>query len=546
MSCKENFNSIITFSLCTALTNKILAIIFSIIKLGIYLICFLFLKNWYKEAHKLEAFSIFQFAYEIIILFTSVFMLIFSKYLNRKWIYRILRIHTIIITIYLFFICFIDICIFARIRYKEFPDLYKLSEDPIFNYTDTDELSYSLEKFIDKETKKINISKINDDIFKFTYLEKNNNQIYVPDPQYFQIFFINKPNNELMPDQIRHEFEFYIAMGLQLILIILDILSFFLWNSIKFKHKKLIQNKVIKKYGRKIIYAGYGRISVFGYSHDKEEEEMAIKEIRKNEDFIPETDVEFSCLVYLMEFIVLYGALIVFITLIILKIVENFTTKALHFPFSLTYMGKDLYLNLLKALIVSFGIYLVFLSHIDIVVNHNENKDNDTKKSCGGGILFSFGLAYLFFSIYGILGSLFFIVGDLDSNGKIYIKTACIDSNISCYGLFQFASSFPKDNEIYSKIIYYIYIKKISKSNQAENMASLIAILLIYFCQFYLILFNKMFNFNCDIDRYGKCEVNNYIINDDSKLYLIDNINVNIDDNNNYYRNDLNDSYFKI
>ena len=163
MTCKENCNSVITFSLCTALTNKILAIIFSIIKLGIYLTYFLFLKNWYKEIHKLDAFSIFQFAYEIIILLTSVFMIIFSKYLNRKWIYWILRIHTVIITIYLFFLCFIDICIFARIKFKEFPDLYKLSEDPIFNYTD--ELSYSMKKYINKETKEIDISKINDDIF---------------------------------------------------------------------------------------------------------------------------------------------------------------------------------------------------------------------------------------------------------------------------------------------------------------------------------------------------------------------------------------------
>jgi len=55
-----------------------------------------------------------------------------------------------------------------------------------------------------------------------------------------------------------------------------------------------------------------------------------------------------------------------------------------------------------------------------------------------------------------------------------------------------------------------------------------------------------MYNFNCDMVRYEKCEIHDYIINDDSKLYLIDDISVNIDNNENYYKNEISDSYFKI
>ena len=81
-------------------------------------------------------------------------------------------------------------------------------------------------------------------------------------------------------------------MIIRLINIILDILSFFLWNSIRFKHKKLIQNSVFKKYGRKIIYAGYVRqFFIITISHDKLKEEEAIREVRNFADFIVETDM---------------------------------------------------------------------------------------------------------------------------------------------------------------------------------------------------------------------------------------------------------------
>ena len=159
MNIKEKFYNVITFSICRAQTNKILAIILSSIRFAIYLTTFILLKVWNKETKTLESFCIFQFVYEIIILSTAILMFIFSKYLNRKWIYRFLRIHIVIITIYLFFNFFIDVCIFAGIKYKEFPDLYSLYEDPIFNYTD-DKLwssSYSLEKYIIKDTQKIDI-----------------------------------------------------------------------------------------------------------------------------------------------------------------------------------------------------------------------------------------------------------------------------------------------------------------------------------------------------------------------------------------------------
>ena len=427
MSCKENCISAITFSLCNAQVNKILAIIFSSIKFGFYLATFILLKNCNKETKKLESFCIFHFDYELIILFTSVFMLIYSKYLNRKWIYRIIRIHTVIITIYLFFNCFIDICLFASIRFIQFPDLYSLDEDPIFNYTDY-KVSYSLQNFIIRKTQKINISLINEDIFNFTYLEKKNNQIYVPDPQYFQININinNESMRELLPHQERHSFEFNTAMIFQLINIILDILSFFLWNSIRFKHKKLIQNSVIKKYGRKIIYIGYFRQYYIFFFRDKVREERAFNEIKNNDNYILLEDIENcpSTLFTLIELISPFGSLIVVIVLIVLKNKGNFASKALHFPFSLTFLGDGLYFFLLLFLIINFGIDLIFVRNIDIFSNHHSNKNKIIMQFLGGFLLFTVGIFYLIFSVCGILGALFFIAGDIDSNGNLYIKTA--------------------------------------------------------------------------------------------------------------------------
>ena len=543
MSFQENCYSAVTFSICNALISKILAIIFSSIKFGFYLATFVILKNWNKETKKLESICIFQFVYEIIILLTTVFMIIFSKYLNRKLIYRLLRIHTVIITIYFFFNCFIDMGIFASIKFKKFPDIYSLDEDPIFNYSDT-KLSFSLENFIIKDTQEIDISLINEDIFNFTYLEKKNNHIYVPDPKYFLINFNNESKSDLMPYQKRHRFEFNIAMIFQLINTILDILSFFLWNSIRFKHKKLIQNSVIKKYGRKIMYAGYGRQFLIITIHDRFKEEMALEEMRNNDNYILETDIKLwpAILFELMELIAFYGALIVFIVLIILRNKGNYIKKALHFPFSLTFFGDTLYLYLLIFLIVNFGIDLIFVRHINILSNHHSNKDKTGMQCLGGVLLFTIGLVYLFFSVCGILGALFFIAGDIDSNGNLYIKTSCLDSDISCYGLFQFAPSFSFNNKKYSKIFYYIYIKKISNSDKAKNMAKLITILFIYFCQFYLILFERMFDFNWV--SYGKCLVHDYVIDNNGNFDLLDNACVSLNSREEYYKNNLNDSYF--
>ena len=134
MNCKEILYTAISFSICGALTNKILAIILSSIRFTLYLTTFILLKTWHKETKNLESFCIFQFVYEIIILLTAILMLIFSKYLNRKWVYRSLRIHTVIITIYLFLNFFIDICIFDIIIFKYFLDLYIFKEYIIFNY----------------------------------------------------------------------------------------------------------------------------------------------------------------------------------------------------------------------------------------------------------------------------------------------------------------------------------------------------------------------------------------------------------------------------
>ena len=76
-------------------------------------------------------------------------------------------------------------------------------------------------------------------------------------------------------------------MILQLINIFMDILSYFLWKSIKYKHKNLIQSGINKKYGRKIVYAGYGnQIFIFTFNHDEYKEKEAKREIRANNDFI--------------------------------------------------------------------------------------------------------------------------------------------------------------------------------------------------------------------------------------------------------------------
>ena len=117
-----------------------------------------------------------------------------------------------------------------------------------------------------------------------------------------------------------------------------------------------------------------------------------------------------------------------------------------------------------------------------------------------------------------------------------------MDSDISCYGLFQFASSFSFDNKKYPKIFYYIYIKKISNSDRAKNMVRIISILFIYFCQFYVILFDKIFNYNCQ--RYGKCVLHDYVIDKNHELYLLDKVNAYYNSRENYYKNNLNDSYF--
>jgi len=546
---KEKFYSVISFSICGALINKILAIIFSSIRFTLYLTTFILLKTWNKETKNLESFCIFQFVYEIIILSTAILMLMFSKYLNRKWIYRFLRIHTIIIAIYLFFNCFIDMCIFAGIKYKEFPDLYSLKEDPIFNYTDTN--YYYLDKYIIKNTQKIDISLINKTIFNFTYLVKDNEQIYVPDPQYFQINFDDEIESGLKPYQKRHRSEFNVAMVLVLINIILDILSFFLWNSIRFNHKKLIQNMAIKKYGKKIVYTGYVKIVnvciiIWFYYHEKEKEEIALIEVRNNPNYIADADLK-KCDLFLSalaELFTYFGSFISFIVIMVQEDKEDFNTKAMNFPFTLTFFGDGLYSYLVIFLIVNFIIGGIIVGNAGMFINHHKHMYNTYIKRYGTIILFTFGVVNLFFSICGIIGSLFLIVGDIDSNGNLYIKTSCKDSDISCYGLFKFASSFPIDNRKYSKIFYYIYLKKISKSAQKKNISKLIIILLIYFCEFYVLLFGNMLDFNFDKERYGLCQVHDYIIKDNSDICLLDDICAKIEDNEPYYKNSLNDSYF--
>ena len=450
MACKEFCYSAITFSICNALINKILAIIISLVKSGLYFMIFMLLKTSYKETNKIEIYCFVQFICENIILLTSAFMLILSKCLNRKNVYIFFKVLTAFIILYLFLSCFFDVCIYAGIKYKEFPDLYKFDEDPIFNFTD-DILSFSLEKFINKKTNKIDIYLINDEIYSYTYLIKTDSQIYVPDPQYFQIILTDESKSNLMPYQKSHIFEFNLTMILQLINTILGFLSFFLWKNIRYKHKKLIQNGVKKRYGKKIIITGYGQLFLgFTIYHDEDKEKEAVREVRMNEDFIADEDISswFPLLSYLMKLITLYDSLIVFIKLIASKIRGIFSKENynLHYTFTLTYLGKGLYSYLIIFLIVIFIIDLFFMSRVEILTNHHGNINNIKAQCYGGFILFTVGLVYLFISIFGILGTLFLIIGDIDSNGNLYIKSACIDSDISCYGLFLFNPSFNIDD----------------------------------------------------------------------------------------------------
>ena len=270
-----------------------------------------------------------------------------------------------------------------------------MGKDPIFNYTD-DELSYSMENYIYKNTTRINFSAIDDSIFNFTYLEKKNEQIYISDQKYITINYTDESRSNLEPYQKRHRFEFNVPMILQLTNSLLGIILFFIWNSIRFKHKKLIQKGVMKKYGKKIMYAGYTKFFLFiPIFHVKWKEEHAAIEIRNSSDYILDVDIE-GCshtLNILIEFFIIFiGSLIVFIVLIVKRNKENFTTKALYFPFSLTYFGERLYYYLLIFLIVSFGIYLLFVSHIDIWANHHENINYHWQQRLGGIVLFTEGL----------------------------------------------------------------------------------------------------------------------------------------------------------
>ena len=548
-SIKEYLHSAVTFSICSSIVNKILSLIFSLIQFGLYFLAFLLLRNSDKKIDKLEIFYLVQLSFQIFLFLTSILMIILSKCLNRIFLYRLFRFITIFIPMYLFFNLFFDICNLVSLKYLNFPDLYCLNEDPIFDYKDEILGSYSLEKYFKKNTKIIDISKINQDIFNYTYLQKSDEQIYVPDSKHFKINFTVETINATTSYQKMHLFEFNFEMIIHLINIIFDIFSYFLWKAIKYKHKKLIQKSIMKKYGRKIIYTGYTRqFLMFTISHDEYMEKEARKEVRNNDNYTTDTSVKSCtfCLSALMELIAFYGSLIVFIVLIVSRNRRSFTDNALYFPFVLTFLGDKLYYTLIIFLIINFGIDFLFIRCSDIFTNHHANIDNFSKQICGAIIIFSFGIAYLLISIYGIIGTLFMIVGSIDSNGDLYFKTCCKDSDISCYNLFKFASSFPLDNKKYSKIFYYINIKSISKSEQTGDLIRLFAMLLIYFCQFYASLFCKIFMFNFKRDKFGLCEVNNYIELNETTELCIDYLDVEIDDSEKFYLNKINDDYFKL
>ena len=100
-------------------------------------------------------------------------------------------------------------------------------------------------------------------------------------------------------------------------------------------------------------------------------------------------------------------------------------------------------------------------------INHYENIKS-SQQCCGAIILFTIGIIYLLFSVCGIIGTLIFITGEIYSNGNLFIKTACIESDISCHGLFKFSSSFPLDTKTHGIIFYYIYLKKYLKTTRQK------------------------------------------------------------------------------
>ena len=553
MNWKEFIYTAITFGFCNSFINKIIAIAFSLIKLGLYLRIYFYLKNWNKETEDLKSLLIFQLCFEGFIIINSSLMIIFSKYLNRKHLYRIFRAFTIIIVLFLFFNILIDICSYAHIKYLQFPDLFRLNEDPIFNYTE--DTYYSLNNFLIKNTKKINISLLNKDIFEYTYLTKDNSgeKIKVSDTTNFKIIFdrVNKYEN-IMPYQERHTLELNFPMKLEMTIIIIDILSYFLWNNIKIRHEKLIQNKGGKIYGKKIVYVGY-YTGFMECNHDEQMEKIALEEIKRNPNYISDGEIG-SCFSSLLEQIKIlissFGSLVTFIVLIVQRNKRNFKDNALHFPFSITLFGGDLYLYLLIFLCVNSGLDLFIIQRIELCSNHHKFINDKSKQKCGAIFLSTFGLVYLFFSLCGILGSLFFIIGEIYSNGNLYIKTSCIDSDITCYDLFDFSSNFPLDTKKYNQIFYYIYLKKISKKDEIKNLAISILILLIYFIQFYEIFFDIILLFNCDCSsvRFGKCQVHDFIVNDkggNTNIIQLNEISVIINKDKQYYLNNINDSYFK-
>ena len=384
MNCKEFIYTAITFGFCNSFINKIIAIAFSLIKLGLYLRIYFYLKNWNKETEDLKSLLIFQLCFEGFIIINSSLMIIFSKYLNRKHLYRIFRAFTIIIVLYLFFNILIDICSYAHIKYLQFPDLFCLNEDPIFNYTE--DTYYSLNNFLIKNTKKINISLLNKDIFEYTYLTKDNSgeKIKVSDTTNFKIIFdrVNKYEN-IMPYQERHTLELNFPMKLEMTIIIIDILSYFLWNNIKIRHEKLIQNRGGKIYGKKIVYVGY-YTGFMECNHNEQMEKIALEEIKRNPNYISDGEIG-SCFSNLLEQIKIlissFGSLVTFIVLIVQRNKRNFKDNALHFPFSITLFGGDLYLYLLIFLCVNSGLDLFIIQRIELCSNHhkfiNDKRIND-------------------------------------------------------------------------------------------------------------------------------------------------------------------------
>ena len=92
------------------------------------------------------------------------------------------------------------------------------------------------------------------------------------------------------------------------------------------------------------------------YASDRAREENALIEVRYNNNYIADVDIQTYDLLWnaFMQLFALLGSFITFIVIMVQEDNEDFTTKAMNFPFTLTFLGDGLYTYLVIFLIIIF------------------------------------------------------------------------------------------------------------------------------------------------------------------------------------------------